>query len=259
MALLSAYSYAKLNVRYQSAGGTVTFPDRAFVVDFLTGSLNVLLWLSYVVIIALVASAFGSYGATFFQAKLTGRIEPAPVTSAIALPVLINLKSPRAVGRSEMLTVTIEIALLLFFVGVGVQGVQPSRIAPSAWASSIRVAAGGMIIFLAYEGFALIANTAHDIIAPKRNLPRAFLGQAGFTRVALAALLSTSSAIHTTLHGAARLAFTIAKERELPEVLDREVHGQPMVGLLLRAGLAIVLANTATWTASRRWAAPASS
>ncbi len=33
-----------------------------------TGSLNVLLWLSYVVMLSLYALAFGSYGATFLPA-----------------------------------------------------------------------------------------------------------------------------------------------------------------------------------------------
>jgi amino acid transporter len=32
-----------------------------------------------------------------------------------------------------------------------------------------------LIIFLAYEGFELIANTAADIENPQRNLPRAYI------------------------------------------------------------------------------------
>ena len=41
------------------------FSDRAFGAGMFTGSLNVLLWLSYVVMLSLYAFAFGSYGATF--------------------------------------------------------------------------------------------------------------------------------------------------------------------------------------------------
>src|SRR5664279_1230949 len=65
VALLTTYSYAKLSVAYPSRGGTVTFLDRAFGAGMFTGSLNVLLWLSYVVMLSLYALAFGSYGATF--------------------------------------------------------------------------------------------------------------------------------------------------------------------------------------------------
>ena len=32
----------------------------------------------------------------------------------------------------------------------------------------------GMVIFVAYEGFELIANAAEDVRDPRRTLPRAF-------------------------------------------------------------------------------------
>jgi amino acid transporter len=60
VALLTTYSYAKLSVAYPSRGGTVTFLDRAFGAGMFTGTLNALLWLSYVVMLSLYALAFGS-------------------------------------------------------------------------------------------------------------------------------------------------------------------------------------------------------
>ena len=72
VALLTAYSYAKLSVAYPSRGGTVTFLDRAFGAGMFTGSLNLLLWLSYVVMLSLYALAFGSYGATFLPEAWQG-------------------------------------------------------------------------------------------------------------------------------------------------------------------------------------------
>jgi amino acid transporter len=65
VALLTAYSYAKLSVSYPSKGGTVVFLDRAFGVDFFTGSANNLLWVGYIVTLALYAVAFGNYATTF--------------------------------------------------------------------------------------------------------------------------------------------------------------------------------------------------
>ncbi len=142
-----------------------------------------------------------------------------------------------------------------------------------------------MIIFLAYEGFELIANTAHDVRDVARTLPRAyyiavglviglyvlvalvtvgnlavdkivaakdyalaeaarpFLGQAGFTLIAIAAMLSTASAINATLYGAARVSYTIARDGELPAALERKVWGEPVAGLLITAGLTLAVAN----------------
>jgi hypothetical protein len=151
--------------------------------------------------------------------------------------------------------------------------------------------AGGMIIFVAYEGFELIANTGADIRKPERNLPLAFyisvgfvvllyvaiavvvvgnlplaaiadardyalaeaakpfLGQAGFTLIAVAALLSTFSAINATLYGSSRLCYTIAKEGELPVQLERQMWGAPAEGLVVTAVLALILANVADLSA----------
>jgi amino acid transporter len=44
---------------------------------------------------------------------------------------------------------------------------------------ALQLAAGGMIIFPAYEGFELIANTAKDLHDPVRTLPRAYHAAVG--------------------------------------------------------------------------------
>jgi amino acid transporter len=65
VAILTAYSYAKLSVTYQSEGGTVTFIDNAFGDNILSGSINLMLWLCYIVTISLYSTAFASFGVIF--------------------------------------------------------------------------------------------------------------------------------------------------------------------------------------------------
>jgi amino acid transporter len=142
-----------------------------------------------------------------------------------------------------------------------------------------------MIIFLAYEGFELIANAAEDVDDPGRTLTRAYyisvgfvivlyvlvavvavgslsvsslvhardyalaeaarpsLGSAGFVMIAVAAMLSTASAINATLYGSARLTYSIATSHELPTELERPIWNQPLEGLIITAGATLVLAN----------------
>ncbi|MEZ5229846.1 MAG: amino acid permease, partial [Acidimicrobiales bacterium] len=69
VALLTTYSYAHLAVALPSDGGTVTYLDEAFGTGRIAGSLNVLLWLSYVVTTSLYAYAFGSYGTTLVSSS----------------------------------------------------------------------------------------------------------------------------------------------------------------------------------------------
>ncbi len=290
VALATAYSYAKLSVRWPSRGGAVIFLDRAFGANYLTGSANVLLWLSYVVMLALYAYAFGSYGASFLPGG-HGLAKHVLITLAILGPTVLNVANAKIIGRTETLVVVVKITILLFFLAVGLTGVDPARLKPDTWVPILPLVAGGMVIFVAYEGFELIANTGGDIRDPSRNLPRAYytsvifvillyvaiaivavgslpleaitkardyalaeaaqpvLGKAGFTLIAVAALLSTFSAINATLYGSSRLAYTIAKEGELPEALERQIWGQPLEGLFITSGLAMVLANLADLSA----------
>ena len=66
---------------------------------------------------------------------------------------------------------------------VGIWGVDSVRLVPSTWSSALQLVAGGMIIFLTYEGFQLIANTAQDVRDAARTFPRAFYSGVGFVIV----------------------------------------------------------------------------
>jgi len=285
IALITAYAYTKLSMAFPSQGGTVTFLDRAFGSGLITGGLNVLLWLSYVVMLSLYAFAFGSYGATFLPAAWQAIGKHVLISFSILMITGLNMLSAKAIGEAENWIVGLKVAILLLFVGVGLFGVNGAQLAPSTWSPAIHLIAGGMIIFVAYEGFELIANTAHDVEQPKTNLPRAyysavgfvillyvlvaivtvgnlpvdkivaakdyalaeaakpFLGQAGFTLIAIAALLSTASAINATLYGAARLSYIIAKDGELPTVLEKKIWNEPLTGLLITAAVTLLVAN----------------
>ena len=173
VAIFTAYSYAKLSVAYQSSGGTVTFIDKAFGDNILSGSVNFMLWLSYLVTISLYATAFASYGATFFTHQST-LLTHALISGAILLPAIINLVSASFVGKSETIIVVIKVSLLIFVIIAGASYVDTERMSPQHWSSPLSIVVAGMIIFVAYEGFELIANAAEDIKNPEKNLPRAF-------------------------------------------------------------------------------------
>ena len=285
VALLTAYSYAKLSIAYPTRGGTVEFLNQAFGPGIFTGGMNVLLWLSYIIMLSLYAYAFGSYGASFFPVAVQPFWRHIFISAVVLLFTFLNILGARAVGRSENYIVAIKIAILLFFLGIGLWSVNTQNIVPVAWSSPLQLVAGGMVIFLAYEGFELIANTAENVRNPRRTLPRAyftsvlfviglyvlvsmvtvgnlsidsivaakdyalaaaarpFLGSAGFTLIAIAALLSTASAINATLYGTARVSYVIAKEGELPQSLDREVWQRPIEGLLITSALTMLVAN----------------
>jgi len=176
VALLTAYSYTKFSVRYQNRGGTVYYINQAFGNNLLSGTVNLMLWLSYLVTISLYAVAFASYGQTFFSPTDSIWLKHGLITIAILLPALINTISVSFVEKSETIFVFIKLVLLLLIIITGASYVDPNRMSPAHWGDSFSIVVAGMVIFVAYEGFELIANSAEDIKQPKKNLPRAFYG-----------------------------------------------------------------------------------
>jgi len=285
VALVTAYAYTRLSVACPSQGGTVAFLDRAFGSGVLTGSANVLLWISYIVMLSLYAYAFGSYGASLFPSGSQLLWKHLLISLSVVAITGLNLLNARLIGEAEEWIVLVKLAILILFIATGLPGVAPSRLAPAAWSGPLDLVAGGMIIFLAYEGFELIANTAGDVRNPQKTLPRAFfsgvlfvialyvlvalvtvgtlpveqivaakdyalaeaarpfLGHTGFLLIAVAAMLSTASAINATIYGAARLSYVIAKDGELPEFLEKKAWGEPIEGLLITSGATLLIAN----------------
>ncbi|RXJ64563.1 amino acid transporter [Halarcobacter anaerophilus] len=174
VALLTSYSYAKLSVKFQTKGGTVSFIDNAFGHNLLSGSVNFMLWLSYLVTISLYAVAFSSYAQALFLSNSNSFFNHFFISLAVCLPLLINLISAYLVSKSETIIVVIKVLLLILIIVASVPFLDMQRLSVSRWDSNFSILVAGMIIFVAYEGFELIANSAEDIKIPKKNLPKAF-------------------------------------------------------------------------------------
>jgi len=287
--LLTSYAYIKLSLAYPDEGGTVRFINEGFGNNLFSGGLNNLLWVSYIIMLALYSSAFGSYAANLFSITGDTAMDAHISTSFVILfCAFINYYSVKIVGEIESIAVVIKLIILVFFVIAGFIGLTQNehfvQLSPLDWETPIQIIAGGMVIFVAYEGFELIANSSPNIRNPKRNIPLAYLisvifvillyisisvvvvgslafdviaqaqdyvlaeaakpkfGAVGFTVIAIAALISTFSAINATLLGGSRVNFTVAKDRELPRFFAREFHGKP-IGLAFITVATLFIAN----------------
>ncbi len=177
VALLTSYSYLKLTLRFPGEGGTVEFLNRAFGSGILTGSANILLLLSYIVLVAVYAYAFGSYGASFFPELERDFWQHVLISAVIVGLVVINFFGASLVLRSENIFNALKMLLLAAFVVAGfLTPMEWSRLGPENFVTPMGLVAGAMLIFLNYEGFELIANASRDIAGPKRSLPIAYIG-----------------------------------------------------------------------------------
>lgn len=176
---MTSFSYVKLSLAYPDRGGTVKFVNEGFGTGVFSGGINNLLWISYIIMLALYASAFGSYAPNLFKitgdAKLDFHIF---ATAIVLIATAINYYSIKVVGRIESIAVIIKLMILLGFVVIGLMGLKGNanigQLNPAHWESPFNLVVAGMIIFVAYEGFELIANAAPDIENPEKNIPRAY-------------------------------------------------------------------------------------
>src|SRR5690606_35626462 len=127
----------------------------------------------------LYASAFGSYAPNLWSISGIRAIDfHIYVSAIIILATAVNYYSVEVVSKIEAYAVVIKLIILMGFVAVGLYGLfgnpNVEQLAISHWENPVLLLTGGMVIFVAYEGFELIANAAPDIINPKKNIPKAY-------------------------------------------------------------------------------------
>lgn len=278
VALFAAYSYVKLGTKYPTAGGAVTFVVQGYGDNLAAGTINVFMYFSYVITIALYAQGFAGYAKALIP--LPGWVFSVGI---VVLFTLVNFIGDRFMGRIESLIVAIKVGILLVFVASAIIAMQdPSRLSPVNWPPLDDVFFAAGVLFVGYEGFGLITNAAGNMKNPQRQLPRAVytaiaivtviyvlvaagttsnlpltelmglgdsalaiaaepaLGRAGFVLIAIAALLSTASAVNATLFGSANVAYQISADGNLPQAFTRQAWGRDVEGLFITAIIVIV-------------------
>jgi amino acid transporter len=171
--LLTTYSVAKLAVAFPSKGGPVEYLNRGFGTGILTGSLNTTMWMGYIIVTALYARAFGEYGVALLGIEHCFLCKNLLSSSIVVLFVWVNFIGASLVGKSELLVVGVKVIVLLVFgiMGLTTADVQQFFTTQKGQITDIVLASG--IVFMSFEGFGLVANTAEDIKNPGKNLPRA--------------------------------------------------------------------------------------
>jgi len=176
VALLCTYSYAKLGVRYPSAGGAVEFLVKGFGDGVLSGGINLYMWVGYVIALALYAQGFVGYALTFLPAQPPVWVPKGIGVGIILLFTGVNFIGARTVGRSETLIVVVKLAILALFAATGMFFMRGQYFSPSLLPSWTGIFFGAGVLFIGYEGFGLVTNAAEDMANPRKLLPQALYG-----------------------------------------------------------------------------------
>ena len=193
VALLSTYSYAKLGATFPSAGGAVHFLVKSFGDGVLAGGLNLFMWAGYIISLALYATAFGGYAATFVTTTPSPLLLKSLAVACVVLLTVVNALGAKFMGRSETVIVAVKVAILVLFAGVGLWFIRPGYLSPELWPETNSILFGAGVLFIGYEGFGLITNAAADMRNPRQMLPRAL-----YTSVILVIILYLAVSLTVT-------------------------------------------------------------
>ncbi|OBQ51919.1 amino acid permease [Tamlana sp. s12] len=284
-ALVVAYSYAILGGKIISNAGPIAFILKGMGDSITTGALSILMWLTYVISIALFVKGFAGYLLPFIHIEPTALNVGIVEVIVISFFTALNLFGSKAVGRAEFYIVLIKLIILLVFILGGFMSINWGMVKPgfdSSHTSGLLNAS--IIFFLSYMGFGLITNASENIKNPSKNVPRAifisilfvmifyvlisvvtignlplteiikaqenalaiaakpFLGDFGFVLITIGALFSISSALNATIFGGANIAYSLAKDGQLPKIFERKSWFKSTEGLYITAALGLLFA-----------------
>ncbi len=281
VALLSGYSLGKLGARYPSAGGIVEYLVHGYGNSLFAGAISVMMYIAALISLALVAKAFGSYGAALVGAP--GWVASVLAVAVMVVFVAINLRGSASVGRVETWIVLIKFAVLVTLAVGGLIALKPGLLAPSTYPGAGSIVGSVAVTFFAYAGFRVITNAAEVVHDPQRVIPRAIItaivlvmalyvviavvvfgtltpaevaaakdhalaeaarpvfGSAGVVAVSLTALIATASAINAGLFSATNVSYQMAKDGEFPGIFTHQVR-RSREGLLVSGFLVAVMA-----------------
>jgi amino acid transporter len=121
----------------------------------------------------------------------------------------------------------------------------PKKNVPLAIFISIAIV---MFVYVAVSFVAIGNLSIGELIKAQDNAlavaAKPFLGSFGFILISIGALFSISSALNATLYGGANIAYSFAKDGELPEFFERKTWFKSIEGLYITAILSLFFALT---------------
>ena len=277
VALLTAISYAEMATSFPAAGAEYIYVRRAWPkADWLAFGVGGIILIGGAATAATVAMAFGGYLRVFLDC-------PAPVAAVLLLAgcTAFNVWGLRESSWVNILFTSIEVAGLFLVIAAALM--VDARVPPAAAAAETSVMAAAALLFFVYLGFEEIANLAEEVRDPGRNLPIALfislaittalyiavsfavLGLAAPSELAASeaplaaavqkawpgaenllsaiALFATANTVLITVIATSRLAFSMARDKEISNVFARllPVRQTPWVASILTFVMAAVL------------------
>lgn len=260
VALLTGFSYAEMTTSFPNAGAEYTYLKEAFprlgVIPFVVG---MVILIGGAAAAATVAVAFGGYFRTFLDIP-----EWLSASTLLACCTALNIWGLRESSWANIAFTSIEVAGLILVIAAALT--VGHLFAPLSANLNVGVLPAASTVFFVYLGFEKIANMAEEVHDPERNIPVAIFLSLAVTAVlyvlvslavvvlaapgelarsdaplALAiekvwrgggdvlsaiALFSTANTVLISLVAGSRLAYSMARDGEIPGIFAAVLPGR---------------------------------
>ena len=170
----TVYSCAKISAAFPAKGGPAGYIITVYGDGFVAGWMNLFFYLGFLISTALYASGF-----TEFITVLTGNfftpLDLKLIGAALVLIFsLLNLLGARIVGIAGSIAIGLVFLALLGFSGIGMAQINFSNVTLLGGSfEGIAIATG--MLYVNYQGFAVVSSAAGSMTDPKKTIPRAML------------------------------------------------------------------------------------
>lgn len=170
----TVYSCAKLSATFPVAGGPAGYIVSTYGDGFIAGWMNAFLYLGFLISTSLYAAGFTEFivvltGTFFsgFELKLIG-------ASLVLIFALVNLLGASIVGLAGLAAIGVVVASLLTYSAIGLSQLNPANLDFSIGPMKGIAIATGML-YINYQGFAVVSSAADSMAEPKKTIPRAMM------------------------------------------------------------------------------------
>ncbi len=277
VALLTGLSYAEMTTSFPVAGAEYIYIRRATPrADWAAFGVGMIIIFGGSATAATVAIAFGGYLKVFADIPIA-----VSAFALLAVCTAVNVWGISESSWANILFTLIEVGGLVLVVAAGFT--QPEYAAPLFEPPQPGMMAAAAILFFVYLGFEELANVVEEARDPARDIPRAIFWGLGITTIlyvfvslailslaspeelaaseaplAMAlqkfwpragivlsaiALFATANTVLISLIATSRLAFSMGRDGEIPEIFANLLPGKrtPWIAAILSLALAAIL------------------
>jgi len=170
----TVYSCARMSATFSMSGGPAGYIVAAYGDGFIAGWMNLFFYIGFLISTALYAAGFSEFIAVLTGNFFTG-LELKLISAALVIFLaLLNLLGASVVGLAGSIAIGLVFLSLIGFSGFGITHVHITN-ADFLGGSLEGIAIATGMLYVNYQGFAVVTSAAGSMAEPKKTIPQAML------------------------------------------------------------------------------------